>query len=167
VSVSFANNYTPSPVPPEYWPALTLWKVFHGLTNTEIPSGFRIQITGPGGFSQTINATQAITGVTYLNLVPGQYTVTEVGSGVPGFNMSFTIDNQPVTLPFTFTIESSTEHIGLVMDNYYRPVRPPSPQTGTESFLIPATILLLGAVIIGLAEIYRRKSGKKVKEENK
>jgi len=165
VSVSFVNNYTPNTVPPEDWPALTLWKAFHGLTNAEIPSGFRIQITGPGGFSQTINANQAIAGVTYLNLVPGQYTVTEAGSGVPGFNMSFTIDNQSVTLPFTFTIESSTEHIGLVMDNYYRPVRPPSPQTGTESFLIPVAILLLGAVIIGLAEVYRRKSSKRAKQE--
>jgi len=168
VDVPFTNNYSHNPIPPEDFPALTLWKVFHGLTNTQIPAGFQILITGPGGFSQTINANQAIAGVTYTNLDTGSYTVTEVGNTVPGFNMTVTIDNQARTLPFTFTIESGTRHIGMTIDNYYDPVpppRPPSPQTGTGSFTLPVVIFLLGAAIIGIAELYRRKSKKKTTGE--
>jgi hypothetical protein len=161
VEAAFVNNYTPNPVPPADWPALTVWKVFHGLTNAQIPAGFQIRITGPEGFSQTINRDQAIAGMTFRRLTPGQYTVTEEGNNVPGFNMTVTIDNQSRTLPYTFTIESSTRLIGMNIDNYYTPERPPSPQTGTGSFVLPVAIFLLGAVIIGIAEGYRRKSKKK------
>jgi hypothetical protein len=161
VSVSFVNNYTHTPVPPEDWPALTVWKVFHGLANAQIPAGFQIRITGPGEFSQTINRDQAIAGATFRRLTPGQYTVTEEGNTVPGFEMTVTIDGQSRTLPYTFTIESSTQHIGMNIDNYYEPATPPSPQTGLRGFTLPVVILLLGAVIIGMAEGYRRRGKKK------
>ncbi|MCL2662334.1 MAG: VWA domain-containing protein [Oscillospiraceae bacterium] len=160
VRVPFVNNYTPSPVPPEERPAMTIWKVFHGLTNAQIPAGFQIRITGPEGFNQTINRDQAIAGVTYKNLALGQYTVTETGSSVSGFNMSFTINNRTVSLPFTFNIANANQFIGINIDNYYSPVRPPSPQTGTGSYILPVAIFLLGATIIGIAEVYRRKNKK-------
>jgi hypothetical protein len=169
VNVSFANNYTPSPIPPQDLPALTIWKVFHGLTNAEIPSGFQLRITGPGGFARTINASQAIAGVTYRNLALGQYTITETGSNVPGFNMTVKINDQEVSLPFTFTIDRNTGHIALVIDNFYTPEEPPgpppspppSPQTGTRGFTMPVIIFMLGAIIIGLSEVYRRKNKNK------
>jgi hypothetical protein len=106
-------------------------------------------------------------GVTYRNLVPGQYTITETGTNRPGFIMSVNINNQAVTLPHTFTIGSAAEtgHIALVMNNTYTPERPPpSPQTGTRDFTMPIIIFLLGAAIISLAEIYRRKSKRKAKK---
>ena len=164
VSVSFNNNYTPNPVPPVDYPAITIWKTFHGLANTEIPSGFQLRITGPGGFSQTISAAQATAGVTYRNLTPGQYTITETGSNRPGFSMTVNINNQSVSLPYTFTIGSNTTHIALAINNIYTPT-PPSPQTGLGDYTLPIIIFMLGAAIIGVAEIYRRKSNKKAKKE--
>jgi hypothetical protein len=177
VRVSFNNNYTPTtPVPPGDLPALTIWKVFHGLANAEIPTGFQIRITGPGAFSETISYSQAIAGRTFTNLEQGAYTITELGNNVPGFNMSVTINNQLRTLPFTFTIDS-VAHIAMTIDNDYErvppppttptppPETPPSPQTGLRSFVLPMAILLSGVAIVGAAEIYRRRNNKNATKE--
>jgi hypothetical protein len=159
VRVPFVNNYTQDPDP--ITPALTIWKTFHGLTNAQIPEGFRITITGPNGFSRTITRAEAIAGVTLPNLTPGQYTINETGSTVPGYDLTVTIDNQSRPLPYTFTILSTTEHIGLIMDNFYSPTPPPSPQTGLRDFTIPIIIFVAGVSIVVLAEVFRRKSKKK------
>jgi len=139
-----------------------MWKVFHSLTNAEIPAGFQLRITGPEGFSQTINKDQAIAGVTYRRLPLGQYTVTEVGSTVPGFNMTFTVNNQTVSLPYTFTIENANAYIGINIDNYYEPIQPPSPQTGVvRNIILPLAVLVFAAGIVIMAEVYRRKAKKR------
>ena len=170
VEVNFINNYTPTPIEPEELPALTIWKVFHGLTNAEIPSDFQIRITGPRDFSQTISSAQAIARMTFKNLATGSYTVTEANNNVPGFNLVVSIDNESVTLPYTFTIENASEHIAITIDNEYTPIPPPtpsppppspSPQTGLRDFTIPIVIFILGAALVGAAEFYRRKGKKK------
>jgi len=168
VSVSHVNDYTPSPVPPEDYPALTIRKVFHGLTNAEIPSGFQIRITGPGGFNELMNLSQAIAGNTYRRLAPGNYTITEINNNAPGFAMTVTINNQTVTLPHTFPITNTTGHITFTIDNTYTPTappppspppRPPSPQTGVNrNLIIPIILLVLGTLFVVGAEVFRRKT---------
>jgi hypothetical protein len=192
VSVSHVNSYTPSPVPPEEWPALTIWKVFHGLTNAEIPSGFQIRVTGPGEFDRTVSVSQATSGETFSNLVPGEYTITEINNNATGFTLEVTINNQQVTLPYNFAITDTTAHISITIDNTYTPIVPPpntpppgspppgspppgspppdtpptSPQTGNvRNLAFPITILVLGAFCIVGAEFYRRRLKKKAKKD--
>jgi pilin isopeptide linkage protein len=126
---SITNNYTLSPVtPPADTPALTVNKVFHGLTAAQRPADFQIGITGPGGFNQTLNLNQAISGSggTFTNLAAGTYTINEVNSNVPGYNMRVSINNNPVTLPYAIQISDTSGHLTVSIDNFYTPVPPPS-----------------------------------------
>jgi hypothetical protein len=159
VEVRFDNNY--SPADPPNLPALTIWKAFHGLTNAELPANFQIILTGPQDFSQTITRAQAIQGITFGGVPLGSYTIREAGNTVPGFEMTVTIDGQTRTLPYTFTIANANVNIGLIIDNYYTPTPPPSPQTGLRDFTLPVVIFLAGAAIIVVAEVFRRKNKKK------
>jgi hypothetical protein len=160
VEVRFDNNYTPPATPPTP-PSLTIWKAFHGLTNAELPANFQIILTGPEGFSRTITRAQAIQGITFGGLALGNYTIAEANNTVSGFDITVTIDGQIRTLPYTFAIQDVNANIGINIDNYYTPTPPPSPQTGLRDFTIPAVIFLLGAAIVCIAEILRRRSKKK------
>jgi len=156
---------------------MTIWKVFHGLTNNEIPENFRIRITGPG-FDETLTVEEAIHGKIFRKLTPGSYTISESNSGAPGFNMTVNVNNQHVPLPHTFTITATTAHIKFVIDNDYTPIPPPpsepppppaappppSPQTGAyRNLTAPIIILLLGTIFLTTAELYRKKIKKKAK----
>jgi len=164
VSVSFVNRYEPSPLGPPDYPAITVYKVFHGLTNAEIPTNFSIRITGPGGFDRTISMVDAVNGISFTEVAPGTYTLTEANSGRPGFILGVMIGNQPVTLPYSFTVLEDSEEITIVVDNFYRPAPPtPSPQTGiSRSIAIPAVLLTLGLGAIIIADAWRRKHKNKL-----
>ncbi|MCL2820231.1 MAG: hypothetical protein FWD38_05300 [Oscillospiraceae bacterium] len=157
-AIAFANIYKRTPVPPEIHPAVTVNKTFHGLRDIEIPSGFRINITGPGGFSQSLSLSDAMssTGGLFTGLAPGTYTITEQNSTVTGFVNYVSVNNQRLTLPYTFQISETSAHIVLTIDNNY--VKPDkAPQTGvSRNVFLPVLLLLLSAVCITGAEIYRR-----------
>jgi len=172
-SFNITNNYTPSPVTPPAQPAITVNKVFHGLTAAERPANFQLVVTGPGGFNQTLNLNQAIsgTGGTFTNLAPGTYTINESNSSVSGFNKSVNINNDTVTLPYTFRIaDTTTGHLTFIIDNYYTPVPPPSDNlTISKAFIgLPGGFNVLGQnnmspvsfLVVGYnsanTEIYRR-----------
>jgi len=124
-TVNFTNRYRP--VPPPEPPALTVRKVFHGLTNDEIPDYFRILITGPGGFEKVLDLGQSLNGYTFEKLIPGEYTIDEINHIWPGINPpEITINNQQVTMPYTFTIVADT-YIIITADNYYSPPFVPPP----------------------------------------
>jgi hypothetical protein len=192
VSVSHVNSYIYSPVLLDDLPALTMRKVFHGLTNSEIPSDFQIRVTGPENLDRLVSVSQAVAGYTLKNLTPGDYTITEVNNDVPKFNMTVAVNNQSETLPYDFTIADETTHLTLTVDNYYTPIEPPqppqppqppveppiaspqppaepqfrSPQTSNvRNLAMPIIALVLGALLICGAEIYRRKLKKKAKKD--
>jgi len=163
VAVTFNNIYTRSPeappVDPGDHPALTVNKVFHGLRDSEIPANFRIIVTGPNGFSTTINLSDAISGSggVLTNLAPGTYSINEQNNTVPGFVNSVSINGQRVTLPYNVQITQATGHIVVTIDNTYIQSQP-APQTGvSRSILMPMMLLALGVVFIIGAEVYRRK----------
>ena len=158
-SVAFTNAYTLAPVPPANHPAFTVNKVFHGIRNAEIPAGFRIQITGPGGFNSTVNLNDAMSGNggLFTNLAPGTYYINEQNNVVPGFVNRVSVNGQRVTLPYAFQITQDTGHITITIDNNY--VRSEqSPQTGvSRSVAIPVMLLSFGAICFaGAAIIHRR-----------
>jgi len=165
VKFNIANNYTQSPVAvtPVQHPALTVNKVFHGLTPAERPADFRINITGPGGFSQSLNLNQAISGSsgTFTNLTAGTYTINEVNNSISGYRLSISVNNKPVTLPFT--VEVTSGYIMVTIDNYYRaPTPAPAPPTGINfNIVIPIVLITLAAACIVGAEIFRRHKKKK------
>jgi len=157
---NIANNYTQNPVTvtPAQHPALTVNKVFHGLMPAERPGNFQINITGPSGFNQSLNLNQAVSGSggTFTNLATGAYTIRESNSSVPGFNMAVSINNSPVTLPYTVQVTSG--HITVTIDNTYTPSVPiePSPRTGVDrSIIIPTILLSLGVISITAAVVLR------------
>jgi hypothetical protein len=160
------NTYSPSPVTPANHPALTVNKVFHGLTAAERPSNFQIIITGPGGFDQTLNLNQAVSGSggTFTNLAAGTYTIRESNSSVSGFSIAVSINNSPATLPHTVQVTGG--HITVTIDNYYTTASP-APATGISSnIVIPIVLLSVGAACIVGAIIYRKRSNKKKKNED-
>jgi len=164
---SITNRYTPTPVTPSVQPALTVNKVFHGLKPTERPGNFQIVISGPGGFNQSLNLNQAVSGNsgTFTNLTAGAYTIRESNSGVAGFNMSVSINNTPVTLPYT--VQVTDGHIMVTIDNFYTSVPTPAPSTGIDrNIIIPIILLSLGVVCIVGAVIYRKRSNK-IKKDKK
>jgi len=185
-TVAFLNEYTvvppvtpdptDPPVPPvppdptdpnipENHPAVTINKVFHGIRDSEIPGGFRIVMTGPGGFTGTVSLSDAMsaTGGVFTNLTAGAYSINEENNNVPGFNYTANINGSPVTLPYTFQITNDTGHIMITIDNDYVAEPPPlppeqSPRTGvSRSVIIPAALLSLGAVCFALAGVVRRR----------
>jgi hypothetical protein len=167
VIFSIINRYTLSQVTPADHPALTVNKVFHGLKPTERPANFQIVVTGPGGFNQSINLSQAVSGSggSFTNLTPGTYTISERNSSVTGFNMVVSINNRRVTLPYTVQVPSG--HVTITIDNSYTPVSPPAPATGINSnILIPVILLSIGVVLITGAIIYRKRSNKSKKIED-
>jgi hypothetical protein len=152
------NTYTQTPVAPAQHPALTVNKVFHGLAQAERPADFQIIITGPGGFSQTLNLNQAVSGNggTFTNLATGTYTINEANSNVSGFNTTVSINNRPVTLPFT--VQVTTGHTMVTIDNFYSPA-PPAPKTGVNhNIFLPVLLFSLGALSITGAVIYRKRA---------
>jgi pilin isopeptide linkage protein len=157
------NRYTLSQVTPADHPALTVNKVFHGLMPAERPADFQIVITGPGGFNQSINLTQAISGSggSFINLATGAYTISEVNSGITGYRLSVSINNQPVTLPYVVQVTGG--HTTVTIDNSYIQVSPaPAPATGINyNMFLPLLIFALGVVFIAGAEIFRRRLIKK------
>jgi hypothetical protein len=165
----FTNNYRPSPVTPANHPALTINKAFHGITPAERPGNFQIVVTGPGGFNQTLNLNQAVSGNegTFTNLTAGAYTIRESNSNVHGFSMTVSINNSPATLPHT--VQVTTGHITVTVDNTYTTAQqtaPPAPPTGVNSnIVIPVILLSLGAVCIAGSVIYRKHSNKQKKSE--
>jgi hypothetical protein len=98
ISVNFINNYTPVTEPQAF--SLTVRKVFHGLTDDELPEGFYIVITGPGDFYEILSLYEAIEGRAFISLLPGIYTITEYNGAVAGFDLS---DTQPL-MPHTVII---------------------------------------------------------------
>jgi len=158
-AVAFTNIYTRNPVPPANHPAVTVNKVFHGITNAEIPAGFRLLLNGPGGYNSTINLSDAMsaTGGLITDLAPGTYTISEQNNIVPGFINNVSINGRSVTLPYSFQITQTTGHIMITIDNNYTRPPMPSPQTGVyRNISIPILMLSFGAVIITGAEVYRR-----------
>jgi len=160
VTFNIINRYTLSQVTPADHPALTINKVFHGIMPAERPANFQIVVTGPGGFNQSLNLNQAVSGSggSFINLATGAYTISEVNSGIPGYRLTVSVNNQPVTLPYTVQVTSG--HTTITIDNSYIWVySPPAPATGiNHNILIPVLLLSFGAVSITGAVIYRRRS---------
>jgi len=158
--IQLNNIYTipPIPVPPgiiDRPESLVVWKEITGLTSTQIQQSlqnFRIVITGPNGFNESITLADAIRGVTYQNVAEGTYFFSEVNANVPGF--SFTSTPQ---LPFRrYIMPDATGAVTIRINNTYGP-QPPSPQTGVErNIILPIILLSAAAVCIGGAEVYRR-----------
>jgi len=170
-AVSFINEYTIVPLNPpdpgdptdpgipENHPALTVNKVFHGIRNVEIPSGFRVVITGPGGFRSTLSLSDALsgTGGVFTNLASGTYTITEQNNTVPGFFNTVSINGQAVKLPYSFQITQDTGHLMITVDNNYT-ANVQSPQTGVDrAILLPILLIAAAVMCVAGAEIYRRK----------
>ena len=157
-AVTFANIYKRNPVPPGNHPAVTINKVFHGLRDAEIPSGFRIVITGPGGFNESVSLSDAMssTGGLFTNLAPGTYSISEQNNIAPGFANFVSINNQSIKLPYTFQITETTAHITLTIDNNYMRSEQ-SPKTGvSRNILVPVLLFSISAVFITGAGLYRR-----------
>jgi len=159
---SITNNYSTTPVTaPVDHPALTVNKVFHGLTTAQRPANFQIIITGPGGFSQTLNLDQAVsgTGGTFTNLAAGTYTITEANNNVPGYRMTVSINNNPVSLPYAVQVTGG--HIMITIDDFYTPGAS-APATGVRwNIIIPVILFVLAAACITVALILRKRSKNK------
>ena len=125
ISITINNVYTPDPPDP---PALTVRKAFHGLANAQKPVGFYIHITGPGGFDEKVFINDAEAGKTFQNLAPGEYSIVEINSDVPGFDLSeITINGELVKKwPYKIIISDASVHISITINNVYTP-EPPDP----------------------------------------
>jgi len=109
---------------------LQIFKIFHGVFPDEIPPGFTMRITGPGGFDETYTLADLINLTTGDSIridispaLPGTYTVTETNYNIPGYDMTVDIDGNPRPVPiFTFVVgpEVMTEPIMIVIDDTYR-----------------------------------------------
>jgi len=158
ITFNIINRYTLSQVTPADHPALTVNKVFHGLKPSERPANFQIVITGPGGFNQSINLTQALSGSggSFINLASGTYSIREVNGNAPGFVKTVSINNQLVTLPYNVQITDG--HITVTIDNSYT-YAPPAPRTGvSHNIFLPVLLFSLSALSITGAIVCRKRS---------
>jgi len=94
----------------------------------------RIDSTGsPAGFIETISYADLVANsfkMSYTNLLPGDYRVTEFGGSAEGFDgPELTINGVPVNIgtPVVFKLDSSNASISLGMANTYKPTTPPGP----------------------------------------
>jgi len=126
IEVPFTNDYTPIP---SYLltPGLRVRKVFHGLLPAEYPPNFEIVITGPNGFEESFGLADIMSenGIFIEQLEPGEYSITESGATVPGFDMTV-IQDLPIIV---YVPEDGVDaEILVVIDNVYTPIPPTSPR---------------------------------------
>jgi len=161
--VQINNIYTiPAvPLPPgviDLPESLVVWKDIRGLTDAQIQQNlqnFRIIITGPDGFNESVGLSDAIKGVTFPNVKEGTYFFSEVNANVPGFSFS-----SVPPLPFRRYIMPTTS--GAVTINISNIYTEPSPASGdTRSIVIPIVLLSAGIICIAGAEVFRRRNKKK------
>ena len=137
ISVTFENVYTPIYYPP----ALRLVKVFHGLTDSEIPSNFEIVISGPEEFGERVFTLADIAvGIYFESLYSGEYTIIERNSEVDGFEMTVEVvadfENVTVTLEpellISFEVAEGAYDLELkiVIENIYEPEKEDTPGPG-------------------------------------
>ena len=128
IIVSVNNVYVP--IVPPTTPSIRITKAFHGLTTNEIPPNFEIHVSGPNGFARVLGLAEVLAGVTLDNLVAGTYTLAEYNTSVPGFSLT-TSPAMPFTVEITGTdvVGGVTDHIEIVINNFYSPltVVPPIP----------------------------------------
>jgi len=126
-------------------------KVFHGLLPFEFPADIRFQITDPTGSMQEY-ALRSDGTILLENILPGTYTVTEVGYQVDGFDVR-TIASTTIRV----NVQDGTRPEIVIFDNIYTPAEPPqppqqpqqpSPQTGLRSHTIYYAILIIGTILI-------------------
>ena len=91
-TLEFYNTYAYTPPPPpvvtEYYGILSVTKAFTGVA--EVPDNWsaEINVTGPGGYSRSATVTGAARTVTFRQLQPGSYTVTETGAaGIANYTL--------------------------------------------------------------------------------
>jgi len=181
VMIVIENTYTQ----PTY--NLNILKILQGLGgsvdiagNPNVPADmvFKIERTDPTGFLQTIRYVDMVNGGASLtDLTAGTYTITEIGGVIPDFNgpgvsFSMTINGSPATpnpnstVPnsYIFTL-SGTDDVNIAcsfVNTYSVPPTPvppgPSPQTGEyRNLLLPIIILVSGALLLIVSELYRRQ----------
>jgi len=188
-----ANNFY---APPEYsmdlekvtQPASLEFTDEYGNVVIREPSdlAFKIERAGtaddPGGYLNTIRWSDLVNGKARItNLRPGRYTITELGSVVPGFNgprVTLTVNGAPANLvqdpndpnvySYTFDLTGDNNvNLAFRFVNTYElppppqpPVPPgPAPQTGDgRNLLLPLIGLSIGIMCFTGAEIYRRRS---------
>jgi hypothetical protein len=128
--VDFINTYVPV-TPPEL-PALSVFKTFHGLAEADKPVNLVIHITGPEGFNEMVSLREATPGRTFTNIPLGDYVIDEMDYDVEGFDLTeISINDQPVTLPYTLSITEPSTHINITLDNNYMPTEPPEEPRGS------------------------------------
>jgi len=137
ISVTIENVYTPIYYPP----ALRLVKVFHGLTDSEIPPNFEIVISGPEEFGeQVFTLADVAAGIYFENLYSGEYTIIERNSEVDGFEMMVEVaadfENVTVTLEPELLISLEVAEgaydleLKIVIENIYEPEEEDAPDPG-------------------------------------
>ncbi|MBR5534977.1 MAG: VWA domain-containing protein, partial [Ruminiclostridium sp.] len=104
---------------------LTITKAVSGLLdNDTLPQDFKITVTGPNGYTNDLNLSEAVDGSSYTwnlnDLTPGEYTVTESNYNVTGYNVNATgngtvtatvVDKQTVTAALTNAYTPATYNV--------------------------------------------------------
>jgi len=135
------------------------------------PSPYPPDYPGNDGYLKTILWTDLDSNHRYTlrDIPPGEYSITEVGASVPGYNgprITLTVNGNPLQNGGTFELLPD-RNINLAFrftNRYDRIIYPPpptvtSPQTGdTRSVVIPIIVLSFGALFITGAELYRRRT---------
>jgi len=162
----------------------------HVITREPVDLAFKIERAGtaddPGGYLNTIRWADLVNGKARItNLRAGTYTITELGSVVPGFDdprVTLTVNgapadvvkdpNDPNAYSYRFTLSGDGNvNLAFRFTNIYietpppPPVPPgPSPKTGdSRSLIMPFIALSFGIACITGAELYRRRS---IKQKN-
>ena len=95
--------------------AITLTKQVIGGGAAAAEKDFSFEINGPDGYRQTVTVTGAGS-ISLTDLEPGEYTVTEVGGRIDGYNLNVTGDNT------TVTVDADGE-ANVVITNEYTEIR--------------------------------------------
>jgi len=157
--VSDFVTVTNFPIPGTPRNSMRVRKEFHGLSELQIQQNmqnFRIEITGPAGFSRTINLSDALAGVNFPIVQDGTYFFTEVNANMPGYDF-----RSIPQLPFRrYVIPNDMGAVTFLIANEYNQGEK-SPQTGVErNFIIPTALLSLGIICLAGAEVVRRRNHK-------
>jgi len=132
------NTYTEIP-DPVY--SLNISKTLSGLTGTDaagnpsVPQGLVFKVAGvpetaTAGYLQSIRWEDLLATMPLTGLIPGQYTITEVGGSADGFydpSVSLTMDGAALQNGGTFTLPGASGDISFNFTNTYRPMEPPPP----------------------------------------
>ena len=126
---SYTYTYNPPPEVTDYYGTLTVTKAFTGIT--EVPGNWsaEVNVTGPGGYNRSATVTGAARTVTFRQLQPGSYTVTETGaSGIANYTL---ID---VVGEGVYNVSANNTTRVTLTNNYAtdRQTTPP-PETTTET----------------------------------